>query len=449
MFPGPLECRGCGPAVCYDAAMTNDAPHMSARDAEGAPDTAAPEAAPKSVTPPDVVSASVIMAMSGGVDSSVAALLLAEEGYAVTGATMKLFGNEALPEGTESTCCSLDDVEDAKAVCRRLGVPHYTFNFGDLFGQQVMNRFCNAYLCGSTPNPCIDCNRYLKFDALQRRRAELGLDYVATGHYARRRFDEATGRWQLLRGVDPAKDQSYVLYHLTQDALAHMLFPLGELTKSQVRKLARENGFVNAEKPESQDICFVPDGDYVAFIERRVAGRNAGGIDGAPSDWFCSGSNCAENAPSSSFSSDAAAAFQPGPIVDREGRLIGQHRGLIHYTIGQRKGIGVAAPEPLYVYAKNTAENQLVVGTASEVLVRGVKARDVNLIATAELPEPTPVQVKTHYRQTPVEAVAQQTGPDELSITFAASQRAAAPGQAVVLYQDDLVVGGGTIAAYF
>lgn len=358
---------------------------------------------------------SVMMAMSGGVDSSVAAALLTEAGYAVTGATMKLFGADVVGPGGDSACCSLDDVEDARAVCRRLGIPHCTFNFGELFGEAVIDRFCAAYKRGATPNPCIDCNRYLKFEALQRRRRELGLDAVATGHYARRAFDESTGRWQLLRARDGAKDQSYVLYHLTQDTLAHLLFPLGELTKAEVRALARARGFGNAEKAESQDICFVPDGDYAGFIERRC-----GGIDDA-------------------------VAFQPGEIVDRAGRVLGEHRGLIHYTVGQRKGIGVAAREPLYVFAKDMEANRLVVGTAAEVQVSSVTARDVNFIAVDCLEAPCSVQVKTHYRQRPVAATARQIGPDELAIVFDEPQRACAPGQAAVLYDGEVVIGGGTI----
>lgn len=358
-------------------------------------------------TPP-----TVMMAMSGGVDSSVAALLLSEAGYAVTGATMKLFGADVVEPDCDSSCCSDDDVEDARAVCRRLGVPHYTFNFGDLFGEAVIDRFCAAYLGGTTPNPCIDCNRFLKFDALQRRRRELGLGFVATGHYARRVWDGRAGRWQLLRARDAAKDQSYVLYHLTQDALAHMLFPLGDLTKPEVRELARAHGFATAEKPESQDICFVPDGDYVAFVERRC-GRGA--------------------------------AFEPGEIVDCAGKVLGEHAGLIHYTVGQRKGIGVAAPEPLYVFAKDAKANRLVVGTAAEVQVGEVTARDVNLIAVERIEEPRAVAVKTHYRQRPVAATVEQTGDDELRVVFDEPQRAAAPGQAVVVYDGDVVVGGGTI----
>ena len=358
-------------------------------------------------------------AMSGGVDSSVCALLLQEAGFDVRGATMVLRGGEVLGdagEGEGSTCGLARDVEDARAVCRRLDILHDAFDLRDRFDAAVVRPFCDAYLEGRTPNPCIACNRFLKFEALQKRRREMGLDYVATGHYARRRWDEATGRWQLLRASDPAKDQSYVLYHLTQDTLAHMLFPLGELTKDEVREMARAHGFVTAEKPESQDICFVPDGDYAGFIEGHCG---------------------------------AGAAFEPGEIVNRGGRVLGEHAGLIRYTIGQRKGIGVAAREPLYVLGKDASANRLVVGFKDELLSSGVVACDVNLISGGVLEGPRKVQVKTHYRQRPVLATAEQTGPDELTVTFDEPQRAAAPGQAAVLYEGDVVLGGGTIARTF
>lgn len=363
--------------------------------------------------------ASVMAAMSGGVDSSVCALLLQQAGYDVRGATMVLRGGEVLGDagkGEGSTCGSARDVEDARAVCRRLDIPHDAFDLRDRFDAAVIRPFCDAYLGGRTPNPCIDCNRFLKFEALQQRRRAMGLDYVATGHYARRRWDAATERWRLLRASDPAKDQSYVLYHLTQDTLAHMLFPLGELTKDEVREMARAHGFVTAEKPESQDICFVPDGDYAGFIAGRCG---------------------------------ADTAFSPGEIVDREGRVLGEHAGLIRYTIGQRKGIGVAACEPLYVLGKDAFANQLIVGFKDELLSSGVVACDVNLISGGVLEGPREVQVKTHYRQRPVPAVAEQTGPDELTVTFDEPQRAAAPGQAAVLYKGDIVLGGGTIVRAF
>ena len=352
----------------------------------------------------------VLMAMSGGVDSSVSALLLRDRGYAVEGVTMKLFDNADAFISDEKSCCSTEDTEDARQVCLQLGIPHYVFNFTHTFLEDVVDRFCNGYLACETPNPCIDCNRYVKFAALQRRRRELEFDYVATGHYARRSFNENTGRYELKRGIDAGKDQSYVLFHLDQDTLEHMLFPLGSLTKPQVRELAAEHGFINASKGESQDICFVPDGDYADFIAKRT------GI-----------------------------AFEPGPIVNRDGKVLGKHTGLIHYTIGQRKGIGVAAPEPLYVYAKDAARNELVVDTDANTLCTRVSVRDVNFIARASLPHPEHFSVKTHYRQTARPALVEQTGETEIRITLETPQRACAPGQAAVVYDGDTVVCGGTI----
>ena len=366
----------------------------------------------------------VLVAMSGGVDSSVAALLLCRQGYEAVGTTCKLFGNDDI-EGSacgvggedpssgivgESTCCSSRDIEDARQVAFGLGMDYFVFNYQGLFGHEVIDRFCDEYLHGRTPNPCIDCNRYVKFDALQKRRRQLEFDYVATGHYARRAFDEETGRYLLKRGLDPKKDQSYVLFHLTQDTLAHMLFPLGELTKPEVRELAREAGFGNAEKSESQDICFVPDGDYAGFIERRC-GR----------------------------------AFGPGPIVDMQGKEIGQHLGIDRYTIGQRKGLGVAAGEPLFVFRKDAATNTLVVGTDAETRETTVRARDVNLISVPSITEPVRVSAKTHYRMKAQPGWARMTDDGTLEMTFDSPQRAAAPGQALVLYDGDVVVGGGTI----
>ena len=355
------------------------------------------------------------MAMSGGVDSSVAALVLRDAGYEVEGVTMKLFDDEdafidaAQPQG-ESTCCSLKDAEDARQVCLDLDIPHFIYNFTHTFEESVIEGFCASYLAGETPNPCIDCNRFVKFAALQQRRRDLGFDYVATGHYARRAFNGNTGRYELLRGLDPAKDQSYVLFHLTQDTLEHMLFPLGDLAKSEVRELAARHGFGNADKAESQDICFVPDGDYATFIKRRKG-----------------------------------VSFEPGPIVNRSGRVLGEHAGLPHYTIGQRKGIGVAAGEPLYVFEKRPDRNELVVDTAQRTLCGGIEARDVNFVSRAKLERPERFLVKTHYRQTPRPALVEQIDDGRLKVSFEESQRACAPGQAVVVYDGDAVVCGGTI----
>ena len=352
----------------------------------------------------------VICAMSGGVDSSVAAKLLVDAGYDVMGVTMKLFDSDGviLEEGSR-TCCSLEDVEDARSVAFSLGIPYHVFNYTDTFGTCVVDKFCHAYLEGRTPNPCIDCNRFLKFEALQKRRRELGYDYVATGHYARRAFDEESGRYLLKKGLDPKKDQSYVLYHLTQDQLAHMLFPVGELEKTQVREVAHEAGLGNADKLESQDICFVPDGDYATFIEEHTG-----------------------------------ATFEPGPIVDEQGNKLGTHNGLVHYTIGQRKGLGVAAGHPLFVLKKDAETNTLVVGPASSAGVTEVVINDVNLISVPSIEEPIEVEAKVNYRATPRKAVAgMERG--KIIVSFEEPVRAVAPGQALVMYQGDVVVGGGTI----
>ena len=353
-----------------------------------------------------------LVAMSGGVDSSVAALVLRDAGLDVEGVTLKLFDNEDIfgEAEYESTCCSLKDAEDARQVCLELDVPHFVYNFSRTFNADVIDRFCDGYLQGETPNPCIDCNRYVKFAALQQRRRDLGYDYVATGHYAQICHNPETGRFELKRGLDANKDQSYVLFHLDQDTLAHMLFPLGTLTKQQVRELAEQHGFVNANKAESQDICFVPDGDYARFIEQRRQAR-----------------------------------FEPGPIVNREGKVLGQHNGLIRYTIGQRKGIGVAYSEPLYVFAKDAERNELVVDTASRCLCSSIEVHDVNFIARAALPRPEHFEVKTHYRQIARPALVEQVDSTCIRITFDEPQRACAPGQAAVVYEGDTVVCGGTI----
>lgn len=352
----------------------------------------------------------VLVAMSGGVDSSAAALLLAEAGYDVAGVTLKLFENSDVFLDNEKSCCSLKDAEDALQVCLTLGIEHFVYNFSRTFNANVIDRFCNGYLQGCTPNPCIDCNRYVKFEALQQRRRDLGFDYVATGHYARRSYNEETGRYELKRAIDDNKDQSYVLFHLTQDTLAHMLFPLGDFSKHEVRQLARDHGFINAEKSESQDICFVPDGNYAQFIHERCG-----------------------------------VSFEPGPIVNREGKLLGQHNGLIHYTIGQRKGIGVAASEPLYVFAKDIGRNELVVDTASQAICTGIEVEDVNFIAREALDHPEHFTVKAHYRQKPQGAMVSQSGETQIRIEFDSPQRACAPGQAAVVYDGDTVICGGTI----
>lgn len=350
-----------------------------------------------------------LIAMSGGVDSSVAALLIKEQNYDATGITMKLYDNEDIGIKKGNTCCSADDIADARAVCNKLNIPYYVFNFRESFNEQVIERFINAYENGSTPNPCIDCNRYIKFERLMRRMKELEMDYVVTGHYARIEKDEKSGRFLLKKAVDDSKDQSYVLYSLTQEQLKHTLFPLGALNKTEVRKIAEENGFINAKKHDSQDICFVPDGKYAEFIE---------GYTGK--------------------------SYARGDFVDKDGNILGEHKGIIRYTIGQRKGLGLALPEPMYVCAKDLVNNKVILGRNEDLFSRELYAGDINLISLKEIKEPIRVNAKVRYNQKAQSATAEQIG-DKLHVVFDEPQRAICKGQAVVLYDGDIVVGGGTI----
>lgn len=353
-----------------------------------------------------------LIGMSGGVDSSVAALLMQKQGFACMGATMRLFGNDVLGQDQESTCCSLDDVEDAKAVARRMGIPHYTFNFQDDFREKVMEPFVRAYETGLTPNPCIECNRHLKFEHLLRRALELGCEYTVTGHYARIRFDEDTGRYLLYKAVDRAKDQTYFLANLTQEQLKHTAFPLGSLTKAQVREIAEENGFVNAKKHDSQDICFVPDGDYLAFMER-YTGRH----------------------------------YPAGDFLDLEGRKVGTHKGAVAYTLGQRKGLGLAMGAPVYVCKKDMAANTVTVGPNEALYAKALWAGDWNWFPFESLTAPMAVTVKTRHTQQEAAATVYPEAEGTARVEFEVPQRAVTPGQAVVLYAGDMVVGGGTITA--
>ena len=354
-----------------------------------------------------------IIAMRGGVDSSVAALLCQQQGFDCVGVTLALTDNSdrGLPEEAfpgERTCCSVDDVADARSVAFRLGMPFYVFNFKEAFRREVMDRFAAAYQRGETPNPCIDCNPYIKFAKLMHRGAVIGFPYGATGQYARVEQDRATGRWLLKKGLDENKDQSYMLYSLTQWELSRLLLPLGGLTKEETRRLAEEHGFVNARKRDSQDICFVPDGDYAAFI-RRWTGRD----------------------------------FPPGDFVGTQGEVYGQHKGIIHYTVGQRKGLGLSFPQPMFVKELDVENNQVVLSKAEELFSQTVAARDVNLISVESIPEPLRVKARVRYRQKEQPATVVQTGPDELRVVFDQPQRAITPGQALVLYDGATVVGGG------
>jgi tRNA-specific 2-thiouridylase len=356
------------------------------------------------------MSEKALIAMSGGVDSSVAAYLMKEQGYDCIGVTMKLY---ELPEDVDPgkrTCCALSDTEDARSVATRLGMPFYVFNMEEQFRSCVIGKFVQTYLDGNTPNPCIDCNRYMKFDELWKRAKALGMNYVVSGHYARVEQDADTGRYLLKKGLDDTKDQSYVLYSMTQEQLAHTRFPLGSYRKSQIREIAEAQGFLNAHKADSQDICFVPDGDYASFIE---------GYTGEKST--------------------------PGNFVLRDGTVVGKHKGQIHYTLGQRRGLGVSYKESLYVCGKSKADNTVILGRNSDLFCSEFDMNDINLIAFDTITEPIRCKVKTRYRHKEQWATVSAAGDDRLHVVFDEPQRAITPGQAAVLYDEDVVLGGGTI----
>lgn len=352
----------------------------------------------------------VLVAMSGGVDSSVAAYLLQQQGYACIGVTMRLYENETagIPRG--HTCCSLDDVEDARAVAYDLGMPYYVLNFTEEFDEKVIRKFVQVYQNGGTPNPCIDCNRCLKFGALLERALLLGYDYLATGHYARVKLDEASGKYRLLRGRDRSKDQSYVLYQVGQHQLAHLLLPVGEYDKPSIRRSARQAGLINADKSDSQDICFVPDGDYTRFLQEY------GGVK-----------------------------MIPGDFVDRAGHVLGRHKGLPCYTTGQRKGLGVSAGKHVYVLRKNAQDNTILLGDNEELFTSVLTAGRVNWISGETPASPLRVTAKTRYSQTEAAATVHPLPDGRIRVEFDVPQRAITAGQAVVLYDGEQVLGGGTI----
>jgi len=350
-----------------------------------------------------------LIAMSGGVDSSVAAYLTQSSGYDCAGAMMRLYDNDDAGLRYGSTCCSALDAEDARAVANKLKMPFYVFNFSDDFRRDVIGKFISAYKQGETPNPCIDCNRFLKFRRFLRRADELERDCIVTGHYAK--IGRQGDRLVLKKAEDLTKDQSYVLYCLTREQLSRTLFPLGTLPKTRVREIAEELGFVNAKKAESQDICFVPDGDYAAFIER--------------------------------YSGEV---FPGGAFVGTDGAVLGRHRGIIRYTVGQRRGLGVSAAKPLYVRELRTDNNTVVLCENGELYSSRLVLRDINLIAADVLPASVRASVKIRYRHKEQPAEVIQTGADTLEINFDAPQRAVTKGQAAVIYDGDTVIGGGTIS---
>ena len=340
-----------------------------------------------------------MIAMSGGVDSSVAALLTIRLGYSATGATMRLLEHS-----------NTRDISDAQSVCRRLGIGHTVFDLREEFDREVMRRFVDTYLSGETPNPCIVCNKTIKFGVLLERALQCGCEHIVTGHYASVKYDAVSGRWLLVKAADHSKDQTYFLYSLSQEQLAHILFPVGELTKPEVRALAEANGFVNSRKHDSQDICFVPDGDYVSFL------RSYCGMD-----------------------------FAAGDYLDLAGNVIGRHGGAVRYTIGQRKGLGMGFNKPMYVCGKDMVANTVTLGDNADLFSRRVVVRDVNMVAVSCVDRPMRVTAKVRYSQREEPATLVQTGENEITLVFDSPQRAVAPGQAAVCYDEDCVVCGGRI----
>lgn len=344
--------------------------------------------------------------MSGGVDSSVTAVLLKDNGFDVIGVTMQLLERSYDWGG----CCGIGGIEDAKRVAHKLGIPHYVVNFRKIFQEKVISDFCEEYQRGRTPNPCIRCNQYLKFEDLLKKADELGAESIATGHYARIEFDPQRKRYLLKKGLDSRKDQSYFLYVMKQEQLHRTLMPVGGLTKDRVRQLAREKELPVANKPESQEICFVPDNNYREFLKQHIP-----------------------------------EAIQPGSIVDQEGNVIGQHKGIPFYTIGQRRGLGIAAAEPLYVTAIDPEKNVIVAGRKHEVYRSELVACKLNWISIDTLRQPLQVRVRIRYLHKEAEATMTPADENSIHIMFKEPQMAITPGQAVVFYDDDTVIGGGTI----
>ena len=352
-----------------------------------------------------------LIAMSGGVDSSVAAWLMQQAGYDCTGITMRLTRNETLGQSGFHTCCSEKDIEDAAEVAFAMDIPYEVLDFTADFREKIIEKFIRVYEMGGTPNPCIDCNRYMKFDHLLRWAESHGMEYVVTGHYARVEQDEATGRWLLKKGLDEGKDQSYVLYNLTQEQLSHTLMPVGNYHKDEIRDMAQKLGLPVASKPDSQEICFIPDHDYASFIEE-YTGKT----------------------------------MEPGNFVDLDGNVLGRHKGISHYTVGQRKGLNLAMGYPVFVVAIRPETNEVVLGNGQDVFTDVVRCNKLNWMALEGVgEEEISVNAKIRYSHKGAPCKIRRIGEDMVECRFEEPVRAATPGQAVVFYQDDYVAGGGTI----
>lgn len=350
-----------------------------------------------------------MIAMSGGVDSSVAAFLMKNEGYDVVGGMLKLHSEKDFID-QERGCCTTADIQDAERVSKKLNIPFHLFDYQADFEKKVIGKFIDCYKSGGTPNPCVDCNKNIKFNFMIKQAQEMGCDCVATGHYAIVERNEETGRFVLRKAKDLTKDQSYVLYSLTQEQLAKIKFPLGSFTKEKAREIADENHLVTAHKSDSQDICFIPNGNYAKFIENFTGEK-----------------------------------FPKGKFVSTDGRVLGEHQGIIKYTIGQRKGLGLALPAPMYVLSKDVHNNTVTLGTNDELFATSLDANEINLITMPFIKGEIRVKAKVRYKQEEQWATVTQTGDDLIHVEFDQPQRAISKGQAVVLYSDDIVVGGGTI----